>query len=590
MIKLDKNGLTAPSITTGSITTGDTTISNFNQFIVKNKNGEIEETLCLGGNIRPALDGKKTFIDLGYDYDSRTGALLALRSIDYDNEPGSFSLIARDEENSADLRGYPSGELNWNSSKVITITDFTDFPTNISFSEESTESWIGYQDSRNGARLFFFTNSDNAYPGYFQLTTSRNEDDYRCLLRGTPLGKIEWRNEQYANNISLNLESSSASINSNSTNLFWVGFPGGKGAQLNLYSSKSSSQPGDFGLVARDSTGANAKYLVGKSTGDLTWGASNVVTYSLLNKLNTNIIFDSSREYGVAGFDLSTGSRLAFYSDKHTNWTGFFQLSANDGTNKVDLLGKPNGTLLWNEKQIVTQYNPTSIYFDHTSGTSKDIGYSTGNGNTNKGAYFTLYNGDDASNAGVFKLTARNVSNTCALIGTPVGDLSWNGALIAPVGTIAAFAGSSVPTGWVYCGGGAVSRTTYAKLFSVIGTKYGTGDGSTTFNLPALQGRVLQGYTDSVAIGTKIAAGLPDIQGSVNLSAGDTGSRLGLVRGSSGAFAVSKAAQKNPNSVGNLSGVYEEFTFKASSSNSIYGKSTSVQPPALAIMYIIKYK
>lgn len=62
MIKLDKNGLTAPSITTGSITLGDTAV----------------------------------------------------------------------------LRGYPNGELNWNSSKVITLTDFSDFPTDIRFSEEST--------------------------------------------------------------------------------------------------------------------------------------------------------------------------------------------------------------------------------------------------------------------------------------------------------------------------------------------------------------------------------------------------------------------------------------------------------------------
>lgn len=377
---------------------------------------------------------------------------------------------------------------------------------------------------------------------------------------------------------------------SGTTNLFYVGFPDGKGAQLNLYSSNSSSQPGDFGLVARDSTGANAKYLVGKSTGDLTWGGSNVVTYALLNKLDTNILFDSSRDYGVTGFDLSTGARLAVYSDKNTSWPGYFQLSANDGTNKVDLVGRPNGSLSWNEKQIVTQYNPSSIYFDHIEGTSKDIGYTVANNNTNRGAYFTFYNGNDASNAGVFKLTARDASNICTLIGTPTGDLTWDGADIAPVGTIAAFAGTSTPVGWLYCGGGAISRTTYAKLYSIIGTRYGAGDGSTTFNLPALQGRVLQGYTDSVTVGTKIAAGLPDIQGSVNLSGGNTGVRLGLVRSATGAFDVSKAAQKFPSSLGDLSSIYEAFTFKASSYNSTYGKSSVVQPHALAVKFIIKYK
>lgn len=58
-----------------------------------------------------------------------------------------------------------------------------------------------------------------------------------------------------------------------------------------------------------------------------------------------------------------------------------------------------------------------------------------------------------------------------------------------PVGMITPFAGSTAPTGWLLCYGQAVSRTTYAGLFTVLGTAYGTGDGSTTFNLPDLRGR-----------------------------------------------------------------------------------------------------
>lgn len=59
-----------------------------------------------------------------------------------------------------------------------------------------------------------------------------------------------------------------------------------------------------------------------------------------------------------------------------------------------------------------------------------------------------------------------------------------------PVGCINLYAGSTAPTGWLICDGSAVSRTTYANLFSVIGTTYGTGDGSTTFNIPNLKGKV----------------------------------------------------------------------------------------------------
>lgn len=64
----------------------------------------------------------------------------------------------------------------------------------------------------------------------------------------------------------------------------------------------------------------------------------------------------------------------------------------------------------------------------------------------------------------------------------------WN-----PVGEISMWATSSAPTGWLVCDGSAVSRSTYSGLFAVIGTTYGVGDGSTTFNLPNLKGRVVVG-------------------------------------------------------------------------------------------------
>jgi microcystin-dependent protein len=67
---------------------------------------------------------------------------------------------------------------------------------------------------------------------------------------------------------------------------------------------------------------------------------------------------------------------------------------------------------------------------------------------------------------------------------------------MAPPGAVMAFARSSVPTGWLKCNGAAVSRTTYADLFAAIGTTYGAGDGSTTFNLPDLRGEFIRGFDD----------------------------------------------------------------------------------------------
>ena len=60
-------------------------------------------------------------------------------------------------------------------------------------------------------------------------------------------------------------------------------------------------------------------------------------------------------------------------------------------------------------------------------------------------------------------------------------------------GAVQLFAGSSAPSGWLICNGQAVSRTTYAALFAVIGTTYGAGDGSTTFNIPNLVNKTVRG-------------------------------------------------------------------------------------------------
>lgn len=65
-----------------------------------------------------------------------------------------------------------------------------------------------------------------------------------------------------------------------------------------------------------------------------------------------------------------------------------------------------------------------------------------------------------------------------------------------PPGAVIDYAGSTAPSGWLFCAGQAVSRTTYAALFTAIGTTYGVGDGSTTFNLPDLRGRVTVGKDD----------------------------------------------------------------------------------------------
>lgn len=65
-----------------------------------------------------------------------------------------------------------------------------------------------------------------------------------------------------------------------------------------------------------------------------------------------------------------------------------------------------------------------------------------------------------------------------------------------PSGVVMDYAGGSAPSGWLLCDGSAISRNTYADLFTAIGTTFGSGDGVTTFNLPDLRGRTIAGKDD----------------------------------------------------------------------------------------------
>jgi microcystin-dependent protein len=79
-----------------------------------------------------------------------------------------------------------------------------------------------------------------------------------------------------------------------------------------------------------------------------------------------------------------------------------------------------------------------------------------------------------------------------------IGWVALAGAVVTtPTGAVQTYAAATAPTGWLICDGSAVSRATYADLFGVISTTFGSGDGSTTFNVPDLRGRVPVGYAPS---------------------------------------------------------------------------------------------
>ena len=156
-----------------------------------------------------------------------------------------------------------------------------------------------------------------------------------------------------------------------------------------------------------------------------------------------------------------------------------------------------------------------------------------------------------------------------------------------PTGCVQAFAGSTTPQGWLLCDGSAVSRTDYAALYAVIGTTYGAGNGSTTFNLPNLTDRFIEG---NATAGTVKSAGLPNITGGFGLRPVD-GELNVTWEANNGAIKTTTKTGDRSSCVTKSSsyGPLMDVTIDASRSNPIYGKSTTVQPPALTMRYIIKY-
>ena len=184
-------------------------------------------------------------------------------------------------------------------------------------------------------------------------------------------------------------------------------------------------------------------------------------------------------------------------------------------------------------------------------------------------------------NDNIYKcIQANGVSSTVATpdSGTEYWKRLDNNSAIT--GKIEWFAFNTPPDGYLVCNGAKISRETYADLFAVIGTTYGEGDGSTTFTLPNLIDKFAQGST---TVGTYKSAGLPNITGSIdNIIRYHSGiSSTGAITGSNGGSSFPSGANENNKNT--------HIKFNASRSNSIYGNSTTVQPPAFTLLPCIKY-
>lgn len=172
----------------------------------------------------------------------------------------------------------------------------------------------------------------------------------------------------------------------------------------------------------------------------------------------------------------------------------------------------------------------------------------------------------------------------------------------APIGAIQSYGGETAPAGWLICDGSAVSRTDYEDLFNVIGTAFGTGDGSTTFNLPDLReavpkGAGLTGKTvgahldaDGLAVGEFLDDRVENISGSYDARVMRAGSTdYDIVVDPQGAFKVSDKPGASYGYV-NSSGQTTKINHITFDSSNVARTGDTTEVKSVGVNYIIKAK
>lgn len=161
------------------------------------------------------------------------------------------------------------------------------------------------------------------------------------------------------------------------------------------------------------------------------------------------------------------------------------------------------------------------------------------------------------------------------------------GGSITPAGAITMFAGATPPSGWLLCDGMLISRATYAELFAVIGTSYGAGDGSTTFALPNMKGRVPVG----VDSGQAEFAGLGSSGGEKThvLSAAEIPPHQHEVIGGYVKPGNTGGGQSSPVPQGSYYGFYYVLPQSFTAANTGGGGAHNNLQPFLAINYLIHH-
>ena len=372
---------------------------------------------------------------------------------------------------------------------------------------------------------------------------------------------------------------------------------------------------------------------------------SQVSDYNIANasgasvRSDLNAVFDAIKTLNSGGSDPSNTSSFMPYVDTADSNNLKIRNAANDGFTTVGSVDSANlgllpraggtmtGQLLGDDGSVagspayafdndtdtgMFRSGANTIGFS-TSGTARvsisDAGLDVVNGlpirlQDSSGSPFVSLKSPSALSGNVALTLPSSITNGGFLQTDGSGNLSFQIVAGVPSGSVFCMAVATVPSGYLECNGAAVSRTTYAALFAIIGTAYGTGNGSSTFNLPDLRGEFVRGFDNGRGVdnGRSIASSQSsqfgqhnhNVSASSSSSVSDPGHQHSMSVGffnslsSGGALAFRDAGTSNR--INNATTGISVSTSTSISQSNRGGTSNSseTRPRSIAMMYIIK--
>ena len=372
---------------------------------------------------------------------------------------------------------------------------------------------------------------------------------------------------------------------------------------------------------------------------------SQVSDYNIANasgasvRSDLNAVFDAIKTLNSGGSDPSNTAAFMPYVDtadsnnlkiRNAANNGFTTVGSVDSAN-LGLLPRAGGTmtgqLLGDDSSVagspayafdndtdtgMFRSGANTIGFS-TSGTARvsisDAGLDVVNGlpirlQDSSGAPFVSLKSPSALSGNVALTLPSSITNGGFLQTDGSGNLSFQIVAGVPSGSVFCMAVATVPSGYLECNGAAVSRTTYAALFAIIGTAYGTGNGSSTFNLPDLRGEFVRGFDNGRGVdnGRSIASSQSsqfgqhnhNVSASSSSSVTDPGHQHSMSVGffnsvnSGGALSFKDAGTSNRINTA-FTGISVSTSTSISQSNrGGTSNSSETRPRSIAMMYIIK--